>query len=95
MNSLPTRVILTAALLAGAAAAPASAATVRHVEAGGTATAGCMADAPCGSLEAAVEAADPGDTIRIGPGEFGSAGSVVKPLKFEGAGPAETVVSHL
>ena len=95
MTSLPTRILLAAALLGGAAAAPASAATVRHVEAGGTATAGCTVDAPCGKLSDAVAAAAPGDTLRIGPGDFDFPGAVYKPLKFEGAGTSKTLVKGM
>lgn len=95
MKTLPPRILLTSALLAAAAAAPASAASVRHVEATGTATAGCTVDAPCGNVSDAVAAAAPGDTIRIGAGEFGFPGYISKPLKFEGAGTSKTLVKGM
>ena len=44
------------------------------------------------TIQAAVDAADPGDTIRVGPGEFAGA-TITKPLELKGSGAATRIVS--
>src|SRR5262245_46707078 len=56
--------------LAVAASAPAASAAVRHaVPTGGIDTGDCPADAPC-TLEFAVNFADDGDAVIVGPGDY-------------------------
>src|SRR4051794_30210784 len=67
--------------------APAGAgATVRLVATAGNDAQTQCAPTPCSSIMRAVDVADTGDTIRIGPGSFGAAITTAKRLDFEGAG---------
>ncbi|HYI19735.1 MAG TPA: hypothetical protein VD836_13565 [Solirubrobacteraceae bacterium] len=95
MTANPSRLLLAAALLAGAAAAPAQAATIRHVETTGTDNPSCSAAAPCRTLDSAIGIAQGGDTIKLGEGTFDDPGVVAKPLTFEGAGPATVIAGGL
>ena len=94
--------LLAVATTAGAAAvlAPGVASAAQlHVTARGSGGA-CSAGAPCGSFGAAYRAAEPGDVIDIGAGNYGvqevpAATKSGAPIELRGAADGQTVVSGL
>jgi hypothetical protein len=53
-------------------AAPAASAATLHVATGGTDSAACTAAAPCASFNRAYQQSQPGDTIEVAGGNYGS-----------------------
>lgn len=93
---MPTSRVLLPSLVAALAALPAlpAQAADRHVDpSGNDASATCAADAPCSTIQRAVDVAANGEKVHLGPGTYAEDIDTSKRLEFIGAGAERTTVA--